>query len=38
MIVRVALATGRPYDEVRHYHPQLLATMIEELRNGNEVG
>jgi hypothetical protein len=34
MIVRVALATGRPVDEVRHYHPALLATIIEELRRG----
>jgi hydroxymethylpyrimidine pyrophosphatase-like HAD family hydrolase len=32
MIVRVAIATGRPFDEVRHYHPALLATIIEELR------
>lgn len=38
MIVRVALATGRPYDEVRQYHPALLATIIEELNNGHEVG
>lgn len=36
MIVRVALATGRPYDEVRHYDPQLLATIVEELRDGEQ--
>lgn len=35
MIVRVAIATGRPFDEVRHYHPALLATIIEELKNGS---
>ncbi len=34
MIVRVALATGRPFEEVRQYHPALLATIIEELRHG----
>lgn len=35
MIVRVAIATGRPFDEVRHYHPALLATIIEELKHGS---
>ena len=35
MIVRVAIATGRPYAEVREYEPRLLATIIEELRNGD---
>jgi len=36
MIVRVALATGRPYTEVRHYEPALLATIIEELQRGDQ--
>ena len=36
MIVRVALATGRPYEEIRHYDPALLATIIEELRRGDQ--
>ena len=35
MIVRVALATGRPVEEVRHYDPALLATIIEELQSGS---
>ena len=35
MIVRVAIATGRPYAEVRQYDPQLLATIIEELRTSD---
>lgn len=38
MIVRVALATGRPYEEVRHYDPALLATIMEELKHGDQVG
>ena len=31
MIVRIALAIGRPVEEVRQYEPRLLATILEEL-------
>jgi len=31
MIAEVAIATRRPYDEVRRYNPQLLATIVEVL-------
>lgn len=31
MIVRIALAIGRPVEEVRQYDPRLLVTIMEEL-------